>query len=128
TTGTTGEYPAARTASGSQPITGCPARTESPRATCTVKPSPCCFTVSMPKCTSTARPSSPATTNACGCRVATVPSIGDNASARPPSGCTAIPGPTIACANTASGTSVIDTVVPATGLCTIMLTAGPGCL
>src|SRR5699024_8941837 len=48
--------------------------------TCTVNPAPCCLTVSIPRCTSTARPSSPATTNAWGCSVATVPVMGATAS------------------------------------------------
>src|SRR5699024_8194706 len=130
TTGTIAENPAAATSSGFQPTIGCPARTTSPLATWTVNPEPCCFTVSIPRCTNTARPSSPATTNACGCNVATVPAMGATASSCPLPGRTATPGPTIASANTGSSTSVIGAAVPETGLPTTSsaaLTAGPRC-
>jgi hypothetical protein len=42
-------------------------------------------------------------------------------------GSTAMPGPTIACAKTGSGTSARDTTRPATGLPTLRVTAGPRC-
>src|SRR5659263_664979 len=129
TTGQIGDRPPASTAPGSQLTMTAPALTTSPSWACRVKPAPPSWTVSSPRCTRAECAASEVMTNACGCSLTIVPSIGAIASTTPSrAGSTAMPGPTSSAPKTGSGTSAMARTTPLTGASTVRgagISAGP---
>src|SRR6185312_1178216 len=95
-TGHTGLSPQASTAAGFHRTTGAPASTGPPSSASSTKPPPSRFTVSIPRCTSTPRPSVAVTTKACGLSLTRIPEMGLSTSPGSRTGSIAAPGPTMA--------------------------------